>query len=370
VAAFVEGHHDASVGATAKHFPGHGGTAVDSHIDLPRIDHDAAALRRGDLIPFAAAVRAGVDCLMISHVWYPRFDREVTPATISPNVVRFAREELAYDGVVVTDCMEMGAIKTRMTTREAIPRAILAGCDLTIVSHRPDRQREAVEALAEAVRDGLLPAERLREANRRLDALRRRVRPGAAAIEPGAGPRLAEEIAHRAVTLLRDEERFLPLRPAVGESIGLVTFPLGAASQVEETHVPDPPLAEAIRRRRLSVVGVPAGPDAEIDPILSKLAAVNTVLVGTAFTAGHAYQAAVVKALLQAGKRVVVVALRDPFDLLSFPEAPCYLATYDETPLSADVAVAVILGEREPRGHLPVTLPGCYPRGHGLRTTV
>jgi beta-N-acetylhexosaminidase len=65
-----------------------------------------------------------------------------------------------------------------------------------------------------------------------------------------------------------------------------------------------------------------------------------------------------------------VVALRDPFDLLSFPEAPCYLATYDETPLSADVAVAVILGEREPRGHLPVTLPGCYPRGHGLRTTV
>jgi beta-N-acetylhexosaminidase len=161
VTAFVRGHREGGVASTAKHFPGHGYTPVDSHVDLPRVDRDDAELRAADLVPFVAAMKAGVDCIMVSHVWYPSLNEEPTPASTSAPVMRLARDELGYDGVIVTDCLEMGAVQRRMTTGEAVVRAIASGADLAMVSHRADRQREAIEALKSAARDGDIPVERL-----------------------------------------------------------------------------------------------------------------------------------------------------------------------------------------------------------------
>jgi beta-N-acetylhexosaminidase len=286
----------------------------------------------------------------------------MTPASTSAQVLRLARGELGYDGVIVTDCLEMGAVQRRMTSGEAVVRAIAAGADLAIVSHQADRQQEAMNALIAAARNGDLPMERLLEANRRLDALRNRVvRPSAP--WPDSGPALACTIAQRAVTLVRDDASILPLR---AESVGVVTFEAGRSSQVEDTGFRSM-LGTTARRRVRNVVEVDGRAGADVT--IQQLQDVDTVLVGTARAFEDPRQTETVRALLQSGKHVILIALRDPFDLTVFPEADCYVAAYGGGELEMDATVAVLSGEAQLTGRLPVTLPGLYPCGHGLRST-
>jgi len=360
-AAFAAGHRSSGVAATAKHFAGHGATPVDSHLDLPEIDKNLESLQTEDIVPFRAAAAAGADCLMISHAWYPALDEEPTPATVSRAVGRLARDVVGDRGVVVTDCMEMGAIQTRMSTGQAVVGALQAGTDLVLVSHRSDRQHEALDAIVAAVESGALPRERLEEANRRLDALRGRVRIHGE-IPPSADG-IVRELTRRAVTLVRDEEGILPLSRE--RRLGVVGFSSRTASQVEgATVVRRAPLAERVAERHPAIRAVTVEPDMPVQTVIDALADVETVLVGTAFATGRPVQAEVVRALHQAGKRVVVLALADPFDLLAFPQVACFLAAYDETPVMIDSALDVLFGEAEARGRLPVALPGLYPRGH------
>lgn len=359
VRAFVQGHEHGGIHTSAKHFPGHGGTAVDSHLALPRVDHTATHLLGNDLVPFRAAVAAGASSLMVSHVWYPDLDPDETPATLSANAVRLARGPLGFTGPIVTDSMEMGAITTHLAIEEGCLRAMSAGNDLLAVCHRPDQQLAVLDRLTRAVHDGELALERVRAAAARVDTLGR---PEGTYPYPAGGTDLARELARRAVTIVRDEQGYLPLRLNPEQPLGVVTFPTVASSQVEEGERQMAPLAAAIRARH-AVVAVQAGREGEVIPDLE---GVETVVVGTAFTTGRPEQARVVNALLAAGKRVVAVGLRDPFDLLSFPRVPCYLVAYDDLPVSAEAAAGVLFGEIEARGRLPVSLPGLYARGHGL----
>ncbi|GAC1328314.1 MAG: beta-N-acetylhexosaminidase [Chloroflexota bacterium] len=361
--AFVEGHRRASVAATAKHFPGHGGTSVDSHVDLPRVDRTLDEMRLTDLIPFQAAMTAGVDCLMIGHVWYARVDERETPGTLSAGVARIARDDCGYRGVIVTDCLEMGAIETRTTTGEAAVAAIQAGADLVLVSHRHDRQQEAIEALTAAALRGTLAVERLEEANARLDGLRRRVCV-AAAPPPRGGLDLARSIAHRSVTLVRDRHATLPLALSPDTPLGVVTFSARSATGVENPETTSSRLADAVRHYHPRVVDVTPVAGSEQNTVLRDLHAVDTVLVGTFFATGRPIQGEVVEALLRAGKRVVVLALGDPFDVLSFPDAPCYVTAYGDGLVEIDAALSVLFGKTRAQGRLPVALPGLYPRGH------
>lgn len=362
VTAFVRGHQEGGAAATAKHFPGHGYTPIDSHVDLPRVERTTDELRDADIIPFAAAIEAGVDCLMVSHVWYSSLDGEPTPASTSPRIMRLARGDLGYDGVIVTDCLEMGAVQRRMGSGEAVVRAIAAGADLAIVSHRADRQREAIDALTAAARSGDLPVERLVEANRRLDTLRDRVvRPHHG--PPDGGLALAQAIAQGAITLVRDDDGILPLRPA---SIGVVAFNTDRTTQVEEVGFRSM-LGTVARRHAQDVIEIEGM--AGRDSVLRHLHDVDTVLIGVARAFEVPEQADTVRAILRSGKPVVVIGLRDPFDLTAFPESRCFLAAYGDGELEMEAALAVLFGEAQPTGRLPVALPGLYPRGHGLSRT-
>lgn len=363
--AFIEGYRCSRVAATAKHFPGHGGTSVDSHVDMPVVDRTVEEMERNDLVPFRAAIAAGVDCLMISHIWYSALDDASTPATVSKRVMDLARTELGYDGVIVTDCMEMGAIQKRMTTGEAVVRAIGAGADLALVSHHVELQQAALEALIAAVQDGTLPLSRLMEATRRLESLRMRVR-SAETSRPNGGDELARSIAQRSITLVRDENGFLPLRLADNQPLGIVTFSPQRPTGVENDRAIPSRLGTMSRNYHARVIEAPVEA-AEPNAVLEALCETDTVMVGTSFTTGHPVQRDVVEALLDSGKRVVVLALSDPFDLLSFPEALCFLAVYGNTPYQLDAALAVVFGEAEAPGRLPVRLKGLYPRGHGIR---
>ena len=167
-AVYIQALQTRGVSACGKHFPGHGDTSVDSHLDLPRLPHAMERLEQVELPPFRAAIRAGVDAIMTAHVLFEAIDPTV-PATLSRTVVTgLLREQLGFDGLVITDDFEMQAIADRFEVGEAAVRAIEAGCDHVLVCHRIDRQRRVIEALADALRTGRLSMDRVKKSANRL----------------------------------------------------------------------------------------------------------------------------------------------------------------------------------------------------------
>ena len=155
-ATYARALQQSGVAACGKHFPGHGDTSVDSHLDLPRLPHDMARLERVEMVPFRSAIDAGIASIMTAHVLFDAIDPDV-PATLSRRVVTgLLRERLGFDGLVFTDDFEMQAIADRFEMGEAGVRAIEAGCDQILVCHKSDRQRRVIEALSEAIATGRL----------------------------------------------------------------------------------------------------------------------------------------------------------------------------------------------------------------------
>ncbi len=164
-AAIVRGLQESGVAACGKHFPGHGDTSVDSHLDLPLVEHPPDRIRRVEFVPFREAIRQEVAFIMTAHVLVPSLDEE-RPATLSPRIVRaLLREELGYDGVILSDDLEMKAIAKTYTVPEAAVEAIGAGCDgILICSGDLDVQAAMLEALVHAVEDGAIPFKRVEDA--------------------------------------------------------------------------------------------------------------------------------------------------------------------------------------------------------------
>ncbi|MFO0723875.1 MAG: beta-N-acetylhexosaminidase [Myxococcota bacterium] len=167
-AALIEGLQSEGVAACGKHFPGHGDTSTDSHFTLPRLDHDLTRLRTVELLPFKKAAEVGVASLMTAHVLFPAIDPD-HPATLSEKVIEpLVRGELGYQGVVVSDDLEMKAVADHYGVEEAAVRAIRAGCDQLLVCHQPSLQEAAHRAIVQAVEDGSLPRARVEQAAARV----------------------------------------------------------------------------------------------------------------------------------------------------------------------------------------------------------
>jgi beta-N-acetylhexosaminidase len=169
--AYAAGLRDGGMHACGKHFPGHGDTSVDSHLDLPRLPHAMERLEAVELVPFRAAIHAGIEAIMTSHVLFEALD-PVVPATLSRVVITgLLRERLGFDGLVITDDFEMQAIADRFELGEAAVQAIEAGCDLILACHRIDRQRRIIEAVAQAIVSGRISESQIRRSQRRLQRL-------------------------------------------------------------------------------------------------------------------------------------------------------------------------------------------------------
>ncbi len=170
---YVNALQSQGIAACGKHFPGHGDTSVDSHLELPRLSHSMDRLSAVELLPFRAAIHAGIDAIMTAHIVFEAIDPAV-PATLSHAVVHgLLRQQLGFDGLVLTDDFEMKAIADQMEIGEAAVRAVEAGCDLVLVCHRLDRQRRVIEALAEAVRTGRISLDRIERSQSRLNTVMR-----------------------------------------------------------------------------------------------------------------------------------------------------------------------------------------------------
>jgi len=383
VAAQVDGHHDGGVATVAKHFPGHGDTTVDSHFGLPEVTHTRAQLKAIDLPPFRAAIREGVDTIMTAHVVLRSVDPSGAPATMSrPVLTDLLRGELRYDGLVVTDALDMGGATSTYPPDVAPVEAFKAGADQLVLAPQMD---VAYNAVLDAVRGGEISKRRLDDSVRRILRLKTKrglfgdpfVDADLAEKVVGAPDHLADAqaISDRTTTLVKNDAGLLPLsrdpRDVLVTGWGVTTTrTIGTAI--------------GARGQTVTVVETSLTPtQARIDAAVAAAAANDLVVVSTNNaasvdlatglpTASAAAQQALVAALLATRKPVVVSGMRNPYDISRLTEVPTYLATYGYTAGSIEALVRVLFGEVDPHGRLPVTIPRAdgtgplYPFGHGL----
>lgn len=382
VAAQVRGYHRGGVSAVAKHFPGHGDTGVDSHFGLPEVTHTRAQLEAIDLPPFRAAIAAGVDTIMTAHVVLPAIDPGV-PATMSRRILTgLLRRELGFDGLIVTDALDMSGATATYPPDVAPVRALLAGADQLLI---PPEMDTAFRAVLGAVRSGEISAKRLDGSVYRILLHKFRhglfddpfVDPATALRVVGASPHLvvAQSIDDRTTTLVKNDAGLLPLasgpRDVLVAGWGVTTTQTlaaalatrGATTQVLESGTT--PSTAAIDD------AVAAAQDADLVVVTTNNAYAVDASTGQP-TAAAAAQTRLVRALLATGTPVVVAAVRNPYDVASFPEAPTVVDTYGYTAGQVESLVRVLHGEVDPAGRLPVSIPGpdgtgeLFELGHGL----
>ncbi len=355
-AAFARGLETGGVAATLKHFPGHGSTAVDSHRALPRVDRDAAAFRAGDLVPFAAAISGGAaQLVMVAHVVVAAFDAE-RPASLSPRILHgLLRDELGFDGVAVTDCLQMDAIARRPGTVAGAVAALAAGADLVLVSHSLALAGEAAAAIAAAVDAGAIPRARLLEAAGRVRALRERY----AALRPYGGsldPALPLETARRAVTVVRGSFRLREGLPVTVISFEGDVFDGAGGVPHERTS-----LSAALRERRWKseVMRVALDPLAgDVELLLEHVAALRerNVVVTVRRAHLHPAQRAAVERILAVAPDAAIVSAAEPYDALLWPAAGTVACIYGDDSLAFAACADVLSGRARAGGQLPVTL--------------
>lgn len=359
VAAQVVGYQGAGVAATAKHFPGHGDTGVDSHTSLPVITHDRAQLEVIDLAPFRAAIAVGVDAIMTAHIVVPAVDPSGDPATLSaPIISGILRDELGFEGVVVTDSLRMQGVRTKYADGEVAVRAILAGADQLL---DPPDLPVAFNAVLDAIASGRIGQDRLDASVRRilsLKAERGLTSPTTALVDPTTIDAVVGNPAHQAVaqaitdrtTTLVMQRPMLPLRRIWKKTI-LVTG-RGATATLA--------LGTSLRMRGASVRVLETGAQPTASQIAAAVGAAGSSDIVIALTADvqpSSQQAALIAALQQTGRRLVVAATSTPYDIAAFPSVPTYLATYASRPIAMESLARVLAGEVTATGRLPVAIP-------------
>jgi beta-N-acetylhexosaminidase len=370
----VKGMQKGGAAATAKHFPGHGDTDVDSHYGLPIISRSRAQLDAADLPPFVAAIDAEVDAIMTAHIVVPSLDDSGLPATLSrPIMTDLLRGQLGFKGVVVSDSLAMQGAKPFGDASDArVPvEALKAGVDLLLM---PPKIDVAYTSVLEAVRSGEISQERLDEAVGRILTLKQKrglfynpfTDMAAASGVVGAPSHLAaaDAITERGITLVKNDGAVLPLKPEVRNV--LVT---GWGVTATAT------LSAELKAAGLTVQTVETGVTPSATRITQARTAADTadvvvVLLNRVWTS--AAQRNLIASLEASGKPVVLVSVREPYDIAHLSNVNTFVATYGYRPISMKALAKVLLGRVNPSGKLPVDIPVAgqstilYPVGHGL----
>lgn len=371
VAATVRGYRAAGVMSVLKHFPGHGDTAVDSHLALPSIPHTMERLDAVELPPFKSGIEAGAEGVMIAHVALPHLmGGDGLPATVSPEVVtELLRSRLGFDGAVLTDCMEMDAIVKTLGTERAAVLALRAGMDLVLISHTYSRQAGSIAAVREALDGGELTRELVQRAVERVlrmkaAALRWDDMPFAEArtvIGSEAHLRLRDEAFAQAITVVRNDAGLLPLRLDAGERVLVLGLMPEKMTLAVETLYAHDGLVESIRQHHATARGLTVASrasDGELAAMWEAIEAADVVVAATLNAYQDERQAERMRAVVGAGKRIVGIAVGSPYDVLAFPALQTYLATYEFTLPALTVVGHALFGAVEIGGRLPVTLAG------------
>lgn len=380
VSAFIEGAHSDPANyvlVTAKHFPGHGDTSEDSHMQLARLDQPKERIESVELVPFRAAIQHGVDAVMTAHLAVPAFEPEQIPATLSRNVLTgLLRDELGFKGLVVTDAMEMKAVTSLYPSGEAAVRAVEAGADVLLMPTDPEACIRSIEA---AVRSGRISRSRINQsvtrilaAKRRTGLFRNRFVKLDSITDDLAAKRLAylaQRVATRAFTLVKDDKHLFPL-PAM-DGACLITMTDDAFSTRGQV------LATVLQRQTpaLQAYQVNSTMPADLLKQIANDAAQCRETYVTAFVTVAANRGSVallgglndfMKSLIEGPSPVALVSLGSPYLVRDFPQVSSYAATFSSTTTSELAAAKAILGDAAISGKLPVSIPGIAKIGDGL----
>lgn len=408
-AAFTVGAQNAGVIATAKHFPGHGDTAVDSHRGLPEINVGRERLNTVELVPFRAAIDAGIGAVMVAHVGLPQIDptsvkplpREkrigpidtdaggeiiaesaAIPATVSPVMGKILRNDLKFGGMIVTDALSMSGLTIYFNQDEAAVRALEAGADMLLKPADPDA---AFRGVREAVRSGRLTEKRIEESARRLLAakydlglVKERLAPLDEIDRIVSSPEvstLAREIAEHAITLVRNDADLVPLsRQKIDARIFNLAITNGddrlwiantfsgamaAAGRKLETVVLDERSSEMDVQKAIEKA---TGADLVIASLYGRVRTGQVRSVGLPEPGARA-----LSALISAKRPIIGLSFGNPYLLQSFPDLRTYMVAYGDMPSLQQAMARAVLGQIDVTGRLPISLPGLYPRGTGIQ---
>lgn len=377
--AFVRGVRSGGLMTVAKHFPGHGNTATDSHIDLPVIAADRARLDAVELVPFRAAAEAGIDGMMIAHIAVTGVEGSgAPPASVSRHfVTEVLKDQLGFGGLVFTDAMDMGGVTRRYGATEPLVLALEAGADVLL---QPLDVAAGIDAVVAAVRSGRVPEARIdRSVRRVLEAKARLGLPAARLValddvdeRVGTRPHraVAAEIARRSITLARDGRGLVPLAP--GRRVLSVTY--AEVADLLAGRAFDRELAAG--GARVSSARVDDRTGAAEFAALRRRADSADVVVASAYVSPREHRGTVgagggfpafVEALSAAGKPVVAVTFGSPYLVSAFPSVPAYLLAWGGAEVSQQAAARALAGSAPITGTLPISIPPSLPRGTGIR---
>jgi len=408
-AAFTEGAQDAGAIATAKHFPGHGDTAVDSHRGLPEINVNRERLNTVEFVPFQAAVNAGVGAVMVGHIALPQIDptpvrplprnvkskpidtdedgeiieeKAAMPATMSRVIGNILRNDLKFPGLIVTDALSMSGLTIYFTQEEAAVRALEAGADMLL---KPADVDAAFRGVLAAVKTGRITEQRVEESARKILAAKydlglvdQRITPVDTIDRVVSSPdvvKIATEIAEHAVTLVRDEDKLVPLKNLRPDSH---VFNLAVTNGDDRTWIANP-FVSRLRRSGLKVETLvldERSTDQDVQKVIEKAKSADLVLAslygrvrsGQASSVGMPDAGAHALSALIAGKTPIVgISFGNPYLLQSVPGLRTYLVAYGDMPSLQQAVARALIGEIDVVGKLPISLPGLYPRGTGIQ---
>ncbi|AZU64090.1 glycoside hydrolase family 3 protein [Neobacillus mesonae] len=387
--AYIKGLHESGTASTAKHFPGHGDTAVDSHVGLPEVPYDIDRLKKVELYPFQQAMDAGIDAIMTAHVTFPKIDDTkaiskkdgteiAVPATLSHKVLTgLMREEMGFKGVIVTDAMNMGALADHFGSVDAAIRAVKAGTDILLM---PVGIEAVAKGLYEAVNSGDISMDRIEASVERIltlklnrgivkeevgSSLEEKVANAVKVVSSPEHKAIETEAAAKSITLVKNNAA-LPLKVSAKDKIAVV----GYSGYYVDT------LADEVKKHHDNVVYInTSGPLTAAQ--LATVKDAKAIIVGTYTSsvggrAPNASQMVMTNQLIDATDApVIAVGIRNPYDVMSYPNVDAYLVQYGFRPASFEASVNTIFGENQPVGKLPVTIYNqdgsvMYGFGHGL----
>ncbi len=406
-AALIEGLQKGGTIATAKHFPGHGDTAIDSHRGLPIINVSRDRLDKIELVPFKSAINAGVGSIMVAHISLPQIDpteiqllkdsikptdaevgaeikeeKATLPSTLSPVVnTQMLRKDLNFNGMIVTDALSMSGLTLYFHQDEAAVRALLAGADMLL---KPANTDDAIRGVRDAVKSGRVSIERVEQSARKILAskydlglVKQRNTPIEDIDKIVAGEeaeKLSDEIAKDAITLVRNDENALPVKWETNTKVFNLVITNGddrfwIANRFNQT------LREGGKQIETYALD-DRSTNEEAQKVIARATKADVVIVsmfgrvrsGAANSVGlpRAGETAL-RSLVKENKEVIGIAFGNPYLLMGFPDLKTYIVAYGDMPGLQKAAANGLLGKQNFMGRLPISLPGLHPHGTGIQ---
>lgn len=379
---FINGSKEGKIISTAKHFPGHGNTRIDSHHDLPIINVDRNSLLQNEFVPFIESIKAGVQAIMIGHLNVPAIEPDNIPSSLSPRVINgLLRNELSFDGLVITDALNMNAITNYYTDEDAALLAVKAGADILLM---PPDEFAAIDAVYRAVMSGEIKLERINESVRRILAAKKwlnlnkysqtEIDEAKIVLNDKEHLNLSKLIAEQSITLVKDQDSLIPIQKnkfkktvciAITDGTGsssILNFQNKIGDEIKN-------LKNIFVNRKTKKTEIKKALETIEGSDLVIIASFIKVKSGSDVPVVSTANSELIKNILKKKKPTVFVSLDSPYMLSFFNKTETYICSFGNTPSSQEALINALFGKSDISGKLPISLPYTdFATGHGLKS--